>query len=219
MPRPPTPTQTPFVGALPNINSPTTWDARTPPFWNWVTGAGYDNLTAVIAYNDASAAYIDAALAGSETVVDAVAALQSLINNCVLKFRGSIAAIPAGWQLCDGTNGTPDLRDKFIVGAGGAYAVGATGGANTVALTEAQMPNHQHAGSTDVQGLHNHAVETLGGETGTFGGAGTSNAGTITRGTNNAGAHAHNFTTDGRGGNQAHENRPPYYALAYIAKV
>jgi microcystin-dependent protein len=49
-----------------------------------------------------------------------------------------------GWQLADGTNGTPDLRDQFIVGAGKTYAVGATGGANTVTLTAEQMPPHKH---------------------------------------------------------------------------
>jgi len=46
-------------------------------------------------------------------------------------WSGSIASIPAGWQLCDGTGGTPDLRDLFIVGAGLHYIVGATGGAET----------------------------------------------------------------------------------------
>lgn len=46
----------------------------------------------------------------------------------IVKFSGAIIDIPIGWQLCDGTNGTPDLRDKFVIGAGGAYAVGAAGG-------------------------------------------------------------------------------------------
>lgn len=64
-------------------------------------------------------------------------------------WSGSIATIPANWHLCDGTNGTVDLRDRFIVGAGNAYAVGATGGATsntptiTVsghALTQAELP-------------------------------------------------------------------------------
>lgn len=61
---------------------------------------------------------------------------------------GTPANIPAvwgpGWYLCDGTNGTPDLRDKFIVGAGGAYVNGAVGGASTVTLGTANMPQHTH---------------------------------------------------------------------------
>jgi microcystin-dependent protein len=59
-------------------------------------------------------------------------------------WSGAANAIPAHWHLCDGTTGTPDLRDRFVVGAGNSYAVGATGGAATVALTTAQLPAHNH---------------------------------------------------------------------------
>ena len=44
-------------------------------------------------------------------------------------WNGVVGTIPAGWVLCDGTNGTPDLRDRFVPGAGGALAPGDTGGA------------------------------------------------------------------------------------------
>ena len=43
-------------------------------------------------------------------------------------WSGSIGAIPVGYYLCNGSNGTPDLRDRFVVGAGNTYAVGNTGG-------------------------------------------------------------------------------------------
>lgn len=81
----------------------------------------------------------------------------------VLMFNGSIGNIPSGFQLCDGTNGTQDMRGKFVIGAGGAYAVGATGGAAAVTsgaggahtptiqgttLTVAQLPAHTHTIST-----------------------------------------------------------------------
>ncbi len=46
----------------------------------------------------------------------------------ILLWSGSIATIPAGWLLCDGSNGTPDLRNNFVVGAGDTYAVASTGG-------------------------------------------------------------------------------------------
>lgn len=52
--------------------------------------------------------------------------------------------IPDNWHLCDGTNGTPDLRDKFIVGSGASYAVGNTGGENTHTLTLDEIPEHEH---------------------------------------------------------------------------
>jgi microcystin-dependent protein len=62
----------------------------------------------------------------------------------IIIWSGSIAAIPVTWQLCDGTNGTPNLRDRFVVGAGSTYAVGATGGANTVTLDATMIPAHTH---------------------------------------------------------------------------
>lgn len=46
----------------------------------------------------------------------------------IQSWSGSVASIPSRWRLCDGTQGTPDLRDKFVVGAGDSYAVGAAGG-------------------------------------------------------------------------------------------
>lgn len=157
---------------------------------------------------------------------------------------GSVASIPPTWKLCDGTNGTIDLRDKFVLGAGtGGPAVGATGGAKTVALSEAQMPSHAHAGTTngagshahsawsDTQGWHQHGV---GGDqpmqpTGAWsyrnaGGSGSAmssgdGAHSHNIGVGAVGDHAHSFATDYRGSGQAHENMPPYYALCFIQKV
>lgn len=77
----------------------------------------------------------------------------------ILMFYGALGNIPAGFQICDGTNGTPDLRDRFVVGAGTSYAMGATGGAvnatsgaggdhtptiQGTALTADQLPAHTH---------------------------------------------------------------------------
>lgn len=57
---------------------------------------------------------------------------------------GAVDSIPDGWALCDGTNGTPDLRDRFVLGAGSKYGVGAKGGEEAVTLTVDQMPKHDH---------------------------------------------------------------------------
>jgi len=57
------------------------------------------------------------------------AVIQVLRRGMIQLWSGSIASIPAGWHLCDGTGGTVDLQDRFIVGAGSTYAVDATGGA------------------------------------------------------------------------------------------
>lgn len=67
--------------------------------------------------------------------------------------RGQRAAgqIPAGWALCDGQNNTPDLRGRFVLGAGQEYEAGAMGGVEEVALTVEQMPKHAHMSPTETQ--------------------------------------------------------------------
>ena len=59
----------------------------------------------------------------------------------IILWSGSVASIPSGWFLCDGNNNTPDLRGRFVVGAGGAYNPGVTGGANT---HNHDLQNHVH---------------------------------------------------------------------------
>jgi len=63
----------------------------------------------------------------------------------ITMWSGSVAGVPQGWSLCDGSNGTPDLRGRFVIGGGGSYAIGDTGGANSVTLEISQMPSHTHA--------------------------------------------------------------------------
>mgnify|MGYP001077165972 CR=1 FL=1 len=126
---------------------------------------------------------------------------------------------PTGWNLCDGTNGTPNLTNRFIVSYGSSYGVGATGGADTVALTAAQIPYHRHtfSGTTNTTGAHSHTYK----EAGPVGGEGRGErfgSYLATKSTSSAGNHAHTVSgnTGYQGSNGAHENRPPYYALAYI---
>jgi microcystin-dependent protein len=188
----------------------------------------------------------------------------------IIMWSGSVATIPANWALCNGANGTPDLRDRFVVGAGAAYSPGNTGGANTVALTEAQLPTHGHgagtltavsngahahslSGSTDTASLtgslflrrRDGTTSLVTGEGGVFskvefnGGS----AGRVAQGSGDsatdainfnashthsllgtattAGAHTHTLTgaSASAGSGEAHENRPPYFALAYIMRV
>lgn len=89
---------------------------------------------------------------------------ESLSNNnlpsgIITMWSGSSDAIPSGWLLCNGSNGTPDLRNRFIVGAGSSYSVGNTGGSDSVTLTTAQMPSHSHGHSLSVAsgGAHTHS--------------------------------------------------------------
>jgi len=133
----------------------------------------------------------------------------------VIMWSGAAANIPQGWKLCDGTNGTPDLRDRFIAGAGLNYAVGDTGGLKEVTVNIEQMPGHNH-GVTDPG--HSHLDPTYNGQSGGVevpGGPGgydyTPSAPVSTSTTG--------ISIQNNGGDQPHENRPPYYALCFIMKV
>lgn len=159
----------------------------------------------------------------------------------ILLWSGAVSNIPEHWALCNGQNGTPNLTNRFIVGAGGTYAVGATGGSDTVTLSVAQMPSHNHSGSVTLTGLttseagsHNHNIRygdninpNVPGGYSAVSYDHTNKAQTIVNyATQNAGAHTHTInassataTLTPNGNSQAHENRPPYYALCYIMKV
>ena len=78
----------------------------------------------------------------------------------IILWSGSIVSIPANWNLCDGTNGTPDLRDTFVVGTGGTYSPGSVGGNVTVTLEEHHLPAHTHdiSGTTGPDGIHTHPI-------------------------------------------------------------
>lgn len=97
---------------------------------------------------------------------------QLLPTGCIIMWSGAVSAIPAGWHLCDGTAGTPDLRDRFVGGAGNLYAPGATGGGATFTNSTSSAGAHahgsatgnggahSHGGATDLQGLHVHSGAT-----------------------------------------------------------
>lgn len=136
--------------------------------------------------------------------------------------------IPNGWAICDGTNGTPDLRDRFIVGAGNTYTLNATGGENTVTLTDNQVGNHYHA-----FGYHNNdnngTFLSTGGSlknyplaSGTQGAYWNGNDGGADHGkpTDNLNLITSlGVSTVSTSTPSAHENRPPYYSVYYIMKI
>ena len=148
----------------------------------------------------------------------------------IVLWSGSEDNIPTGWTLCNGQNGAPDLRDRFVVGAGASYAVDETGGAAGVALSVAQLPAHGHgAGTLSAQeaGGHTHEYEDdyTRSQVRIFDtGSGTQvceDPTAETKTTQSAGAHTHTVggTTGVTGSGAEHENRPPYYALCYIMKL
>jgi len=151
----------------------------------------------------------------------------------IVMFSGSDAQVPIGWELCDlsrTVNGIsiPDLRGRFIVGkdtrTGSGYTfTGAVGGDKEVTLDKNQMPIHKHNGTTQNAGGHSHNVNVSDPYTGTSIGGGFDGGGNNfrTRNVNTSpiGSHSHDLNVQNEGGGQAHENRPPYYTLAYIIYV
>ena len=164
----------------------------------------------------------------------------------IAMWSGSIASIPTGWRLCDGGGGTPDLRDRFIVGAGSTYAVAATGGSANVtpagsitgstgdtALTEAQMPKHYHrfvtgqlaGGAWPNGGQADRNGNFFGGtpddgafEYFNYSVGGDAASGSQGQGVANGNGHSHPAGSLSFSGTSA-TNLPPYYALAYIMKL
>jgi hypothetical protein len=134
----------------------------------------------------------------------------------IFLWSGSIGSIPAGYVLCNGSNGTPDLRDRFVVGAGSTYAVDATGGsANAIVVS------HTHT-ATSVVTDPGHTHPTTVGGTGTtyqrYGQGSTDLAGSGDTTSNTTGITvATTVATAGTSGTNA--NLPPYYALCYIMKT
>ena len=243
------------------------------------TAIRWPDTTEVVGLIDALAAKLDATAQATDSdkldgyhATDFVLAADGaggVPAGVICMWSGAITSIPSGWALCDGLNGTPDLRGRFIVGAGNAYAVGDTGGAYGVRLTENEIPSHSHtmqsagahahtgstsssgyhshSGSTSTNGYHNHnlVIAPYGGDHNTMG-IRDDNSGAVgvrahsnyihasgnhshslsingngwhthSLSTDSGGAHTH--TIDAAGGGAAHENRPPYYALAYIMKL
>jgi microcystin-dependent protein len=128
------------------------------------------------------------------------------------------AALPAGWALCDGSNGTPDLAERFIYGISAGEVPGATGGADTYSLAEGQLPSHSHTGTTD-ENYHEHKIPkgTGVGYTGWSGYVDLNGSQFLA---NYGGErHTHTFTSDSTGTGDAIDNRPAYFKLAFIIKL
>jgi len=168
-------------------------------------------------------------------------ALRSVISSfippgIITMWSGSVSAIPAGWSLCDGTGpGIPDLRGQFVVGYDSRdddySTIGGTGGDKTISLSKANLPRHTHgaSGLSLSEYKHRHAV---GGYTISYSGGGNEVEALIYSGQQNhsgtftdENTHSHsvqgnteNGASDGLNGT-AHENRPPYYVVAYIIKM
>lgn len=128
----------------------------------------------------------------------------SVPPGCIVLWSGAEADIPGGWALCDGQDGRPDLRSRFVVGAGSGYAVGVTGGEELHTLTVSELPKHDHSSS-------DHYLNFKTGKNGTSAGS--------TEVVISATHQYSNRAVGSAGDGAAHNNMPPYYALCYIIKL
>ncbi len=134
----------------------------------------------------------------------------------IVIWTGLLSNIPDRWQLCDGTNGTPNLIARFVLGAPDGINAGAIGGQDQVVLSTGELPSHNHSlsGSTN----HNHQVNITE----------PSGGGPFKSGFQEANQNQGSFTWDQRstgitiqntGNNGQHENRPPFFEVAYIQRI
>ena len=147
-----------------------------------------------------------------------------LPKGTIVAFSGKTA--PTGWALCDGKNGTPDLRGRFIYGygAGSGNTLNGRGGAERHTLSAKEMPKHRHSGTT-TSDSHNHSYQARHKrwkvarscaaicKYSTVGDYGKKNY------TTSSDKHNHKMTTNYQGSGSSHNNMPPYHVLSYIMKL
>ena len=157
----------------------------------------------------------------------------SVPKGTILPWYGSADNVPNGYAVCNGQNGTPDLRGRFLVGVNGStYKLGSKGGEEKHALTIAEMPNHNHNASNAVGYFRSRSNTFYGkGPSNTLGWNAVSGCFSVVesglRSEGNADSNSTEYIVkfDGskivssQGNNTAHENRPPYFAVYYIMKL
>ena len=186
------------------------------------TGTGSVVLSASPTFTGTPAA--PTASAGTNTTQIATTAFvlaNGIPSGVITMWSGSIASIPSGWLLCDGTNSTPDLRNRFVVGAGNIYAVGATGGSanatlvshNHTATSSVTDPQHNHTTFSNATTNQGNGPATYFWSAGDVQGSGTFTSSSASTGI----SVSTSISTEGSSASNA--NLPPYYALAYIMKA
>jgi microcystin-dependent protein len=129
----------------------------------------------------------------------AIAAVVSVPSGIIVAWSGTLLNIPGGWALCNGANSTPDLTDRFILGAGGGRSAGVSGGAENMILTIDQIPSHTHQITLAENGTgSDHMYPAI---------------------TDNHLKVKETAPTEAAGGGNPHSNMPPFFTLAYIIKL
>jgi hypothetical protein len=168
-------------------------------------------LGKIVVYDNGSGAEGVYFRTGKGTLVELSTPADSFPSGGIIMWKGTIATIPAGWYLCDGTNGTPDFRDKFIVGAkeddGGVAKTNVTG--SLTQSGDGTIPSHTHTGPA-----HTHTYPRSPGGAGDYWGA---------KGENESYSQLVNTGSSGTGdtgtAGTGTKNIAVYYAAAFIMKA
>ena len=147
----------------------------------------------------------------------------AFVSGMIMLWSGSTGSIPSGWVLCNGSNSTPDLRNRFVVGAGDTYSVDATGGS-----ADATLVSHTHTATSSVTDPGHKHLSAQGVEFPAYGTRGAINSLTGPDGARADGQAFNQTVSTGisvstsistAGSSATNANLPPYYALAYIMKT
>ena len=153
--------------------------------------------------------------------------IEAFVTGMIILWSGAADAIPSGFVLCNGSNSTPDLRGRFVVGysnTDGDYDVGDAGGSKQVTLSESQLPSHNHSASSSVSDpghAHSYIDQYVVINNGYRPWPANNNdcaQRNINTGSQTTGISV-STTIGNTGSGSAIENRPPYYALCYIMKT
>jgi len=125
----------------------------------------------------------------------------------IIMWSGAVSSIPDGWVLCDGNNGRPNLKNRFVVGAGDSYSVNATGGSPTASLSVGNLPAHSHSYTTINYEMSPWPIDHQNS-------GDRENMNIIGRS-----QQTKTDNTDNTGSGSAFGILPPYYALAYIMRT
>ena len=151
-------------------------------------------------------------------IIDSSGNASAFVTGMIILWYGDTSNIPGGWVLCNGQNGTPDLRDRFVIGAGNNFNPGDTGGSNSVTLSEANLPSHRHFVVSNALGGQNRTNSNVSANNQVRKGTG---AGNLYESYNLAstGSDAASGRSSAVGSGTPFDNKPNYHALCYIMKT
>ena len=172
-------------------------------------------VDAGIKYNPSTNRLTAGSFAGDGSALTGV---ESFVTGMIILWYGDTSNVPTGFVLCDGSNSTPDLRDRFVIGAGNNFSAGSTGGNNSLTLTEANLPSHRHFVVSNDLGGQNRTNSNVSANNQVRKGTGASN---LFEGYNLAstGSDAASGRSSAVGSGTPIDNKPAYHALCYIMKT